>query len=496
MISGLPVEFQQGDPSFEINEIVSDSRKAGPRTLFAAFAGINNDSADGHDYLKDAYENGCRAFLVNHIPQEFADKEGVNIILAHNTRKAVAMLSRRFFDAPENQLKLIALTGTKGKTTISYMLKTIFEKAGKKIGLIGSNGVLYGDVFYTLPNTTPEAYVIHKILKDMVDAGVEYCLLEATSQGFMMRRTDSILFDVSIYTNISPDHISRTEHESFGHYFACKKRVFDQTNLCFVNRDTELFDEIVKDVPKELIKTYGIKHDCDYTAKDISLIREEDGISTVFTCKAPTWKREMRVCIPGLHNVENALGAICIADHYGIDPEYIAGGLLDSVSPEGRMERVEVPAPFTVFIDYAHNRLSMETMMSTVKLFYPKRILCVFGLDGDRAHVRRKDCGEILGRDADYTILSDTSPRTDDPDRILADVAENIECAGGAGKYEIIRDRHVSIPKILSMAEKGDIVLIVGTGDRLSMEVHGKITPINEREIINDYFVKKGIANE
>jgi len=138
----------------------------------------------------------------------------------------------------------------------------------------------------------------------------------------------------------------------------------------------------------------------------------------------------------------------------------------------------------------------METMMSTVKLFYPKRILCVFGLDGDRAHVRRKDCGEILGRDADYTILSDTSPRTDDPDRILADVAENIECAGGAGKYEIIRDRHVSIPKILSMAEKGDIVLIVGTGDRLSMEVHGKITPINEREIINDYFVKKGIANE
>jgi len=497
LIKRLPVDLAAGDVTIDINEIVSDSRKAGPGTLFAALPGANDKSIDGHNYLDDAYERGCRVFLISRLPRALAEKKDITILLARNTRHTVALLSKRFFGDPEERLKLIALTGTKGKTTISFMLKTIFEKAGKKVGVIGSNGVMYGDFVKHLPNTTPEAYVTHGFLKDMADSGVEYCILEATSQGFMMHRTDGMLFDVSIYTNISPDHISKTEHHSFDNYFSCKKRVFKQTRLCFVNRDTELFDEIVKDVPEELIKVYGIAKDdgpsLDYAAENIRLT---DKMSIEFLCAAPSWRREMRVDIPGSHNVENALGAICIADHYGISPEHMSEGLLDSVSPPGRMEHVDVPAPFAVFIDYAHNKLSMEAMMKTAKLFNPLRILCVFGLDGDRAHIRRSDCGEILGRDADYTILSDTSPRSDDPDKILADIALSIERGGGAGKYEIERDRHVSIPKILDMACAGDIVLIVGTGDRTEMEVHGALTPINERAIIEDYFSKKGLLDE
>jgi len=507
LIKNLPVELAGGDPYGDISDITSDSRKAGPGVLFTAFAPLNCDAADGHDFVCDAYERGCTHFLVERIPEGFEDKADVTVLLAQDTRKAVALLSRRFFDFPEDRLKLIGLVGTKGKTTISFMLKSIFEKAGKKIGLIGSNGVIYGDRSYHLPNTTPESYVIHSILKDMADAGVEYCVLEATSQGFMLHRTYGIVFDVSIFTNISPDHISKTEHESFEDYFECKRRVFSQTRLCYVNRDSDRYSEIVAGVPEDKIKTYG-KHKRDgsfcvpegtqkepsllcFTARDIRLTQSGGRPSEVFLCEAPGWTHEMRVNIPGLHNVENALGAICLADHYGIDPEHIESGLLESVSPEGRMELVDVPAPITVFIDYAHNKLSMETMMATAKLFEPNRILCVFGLDGDRAHVRRKDCGEILGRDADYTILSDTSPRTDDPDRILAEVASHIERAGGAGKYEIVRDRHVSIPKILDMAEEGDLVLIVGTGDRQEMVVQGKIIPINEREIIMDHFAGK-----
>jgi len=507
LIENLPVKLACGDPYREINEIMSDSRKAGAGTLFAAFAGRAKDDADGHDFIEDAYGRGCRAFLVNRLPEGYEEKEGASFLLADDTRKAAALLSRRFFGMPEDRLKLIALTGTKGKTTISFMLKTIFEKAGKKIGLIGSNGVIYGDKCVHLPNTTPEAYVIHGILKDMADAGMEYCVIEATSQGFMMHRTYGIVFDAALFTNISPDHISKTEHESFEHYFECKRRVFGQTRLCFVNRDADLFDRIIKDVPEGIIKTYGIKREgadgygracppLDYAAKDIRLTGDDGFPAEEFYIEAPDWEREMSVGIPGLHNVENALGAVCIADKYCISPEHMAEGLRDSISPEGRMERVEVPAPFTVFIDYAHNKLSMETMMATAKLFGPKRILCVFGLDGDRAHVRRKDCGEILGRDADYTILSDTSPRTDDPEKILSDIAENIDRGGGAGKYEILRDRHVSIPKILTMAEEGDIVLIVGTGDRLESETNGKLTPINEREIILRCFVGKDTGGE
>jgi len=245
LIKGLPVQLANGSADREINEIVSDSRKAGAKKLFAAFPCINSESADGHDFIPDAYERGCRVFLVDRVPQEFSDKGDATFLLSENTRHATALLSRRFFGTPEDRLKLIALTGTKGKTTMSFMLKDIFEKAGKSIGLIGSNGVIYKDVVKHLPNTTPEAYLIHSILNDMCDAGVEYCILEATSQGFMMHRTDGIVFDVSIYTNISPDHISKTEHKDFEHYFACKKRVFDQTRLCFVNRDADLYEDIV-----------------------------------------------------------------------------------------------------------------------------------------------------------------------------------------------------------------------------------------------------------
>jgi len=505
LIDGLPVEFVQGDAACEIKGIVYDSRKAAAGTLFAALPGANDKSLDGHDFLPDAYERGCRAFLVSHIPEGFADRDGVAILRADDARQALALLSRRFFGEPERRLKLIALTGTKGKTTISYMLKSIFEKAGKKVALIGSNGVIYPGFYKKLLNTTPESYVLHGFLKDMADAGVEYCFLEATSQGFMLHRTDGIIFDAALYTNISPDHISKTEHESFEHYFACKKRVFGQTRICFVNRDAELFDDIVKDVPRDLLGVYGFAGEdggrepsaphwpLDYMAKDIRLSRNGNRMSVEFLCEAPDWSHEMRIDIPGRFNAENALGAICIADRYGISPDDIAAGLRGAVSA-GRMEYVDVPASYTVLIDFAHNKLSMEAMMDTARSYNPKRILCVFGLEGDRSHIRRADSGEILGRDADYTILSDASPRTDDPDRILADVAAGIERGGGAGKYEIIRDRHISIPKILDMAGEGDLVLLVGKGNVLYEEVFGVLTPIDEREIVREYFAAKNMA--
>ncbi|MCL1894965.1 MAG: UDP-N-acetylmuramoyl-L-alanyl-D-glutamate--2,6-diaminopimelate ligase [Clostridiales bacterium] len=520
MAEGLPIELVRGDANTDVKEIVFDSRNAGAGTLFAALPGANDKSLDGHSFIPDAYGRGCRVFLVSSIPD--SGLSDASILLTENTRRALALLSQRFFGDPAGRLKFVALTGTKGKTTISYMLRSIFEKAGKKVALIGSNGVMYPGFYKKLLNTTPESWVLHGFLKDMADAGVEYCFLEATSQGFMMHRTDGIVFDAALYTNISPDHISKTEHDSFEHYFACKKSIFDQCKICYVNRDAELFDDIVSGVPGELIRTYGFSHaqggsaPCssvhdgsapgssvhggsapgsfvhggsapDYAAEDVSLTRNKNRMSVEFICAAPSWRRKMRIDIPGRFNAENALGAICIADHFGIDKEHIAAGLADA-SCAGRMEHVDVPAPYTVLIDFAHNRLSMEAMMDTAKSYGPRRILCVFGLEGDRAHLRRFDSGEILGRDADYTILSDASPRTDDPDRILADIAEGIERGGGAGKYEIIRDRHVSIPKILGMAGEGDLVLLVGKGNVLYEEVFGELTPIDEREIVKGYF--------
>ena len=499
LIEWLPIEVKTGDTDVDVSEITSDSRKARLGNLFAAYPGANEMSVSGHDYLDDAYERGCRVFLVRFIPAGFAKKSGVTILQTHNVRRKTALMSRKLLGYPEKRLTLIALTGTKGKTTISYMLRNIFEKAGKKVGIIGSNGIMYPGYNKLLPNTTPEPYVIHSYLKDMADAGVEYCFMETTSQGFLMHRTDGMIFDCAIFTNISPDHISETEHPSFENYFECKKRIFNQTDFCFVNRDTELFDEIIENLPEDMIQIYGLSHKdgglesgddefgLSYMARHVNLEREGNHLTVNFTCNAPHWHHKMVVGAPGKHNAENALGAICIADRYGISPDDIAAGLT-SLSVEGRMEYVDVPAPYTVIIDYAHNKLSMEALMSTAKAYDPKRILCVFGLDSGRAHVRRGDCGEILGRDADHIILSDTSPKKEDPMKIMADIAEGIERGGGAGKYEMIRDRKVSIPKILDMAEEGDIVLIVGQGNRTYQDIGGETVHLDEREIVKEYF--------
>jgi UDP-N-acetylmuramyl tripeptide synthase len=567
LIEGRDIRLVRGHWNVPVGGIVYDSRKAGPAALFCALPGANDKSLDGHDFCGDAYEKGCRLFLCRYEPEALADKDEVTICLTEDVRRALALLSARFFDYPARRVKFVALTGTKGKTTISYMLRSIFEDAGKKVGLIGSNGVMYPrdgqEPFYKkLLNTTPESYVLHGFLKDMADAGVEYVFLEATSQGFMMHRTDGIVFDAALFTNISPDHISKTEHEDFDEYFACKRQIFEQTEICYVNRSMELYGRVVDGVPTELIRTYGfagsgsrvgarddnggarddsggtrddsggarddsggarddnggvrddsggarddsggVRDDSggarddsggepqsmlDYSACNVRLAQHGTHISVEFDCIAPAWALPLRIDIPGRFNAENALGAVCIADHFGIAKEAIRSGLARTVVA-GRMEYVDVPAPYTVLIDFAHNRLSMEGMMETAKSYGPKRILCVFGLEGDRAHIRRFDSGEILGREADYTILSDASPRTDDPDQILTDIAAGIERAGGKGRYEILRSRYESIPKILDMAREGDIVLLVGKGNVLYEEVHGVNTPIDERQIVRDYFAQ------
>ena len=504
LIEQLPIKLIYGNPDAEIEALTSDSRKAGFGTLFAAFPGANDKAIDGHDFLTDAYERGSRVFLTRAdraagALDSFAGKKDITILGTHDTRQALALMSRRFFGYPEKRLKLIALTGTKGKTTISYMLKSIFEKAGKKAGIIGSNGVTYPGFNKTLPNTTPEAYDLHGFLKDMADSGVEYCFVEATSQGFMLHRTDGIEFDAALYTNISPDHISATEHPSFEHYFDCKKLIFSQTSLCYVNRDAELFKDMVAGTSTMELCYYGFSPDdggrmaagdgyeLRYTGSNIKLTKDQGRLSVGFCCEAPAWRHDFRLSLPGRFNADNALAAICLADHFGIDPSHIAAGL-EATSVAGRMEQLDVPAPYTVIIDYAHNKLSAAAMMETAKSYNPNRVLCVFGLDGGRAHIRRFDCGEILGREADYIILSDASPKDDDPDEIMADTIAGIERGGGAGKYEIIHDRFDSIPRILDMADEGDIVLLVGEGDRTHMTVRGIVSPIDERQIVREYF--------
>ncbi|MCL2654040.1 MAG: Mur ligase family protein, partial [Propionibacteriaceae bacterium] len=317
-------------------------------------------------------------------------------------------------------------------------------------------------------------------------AGVTTVIMEATSQGFMMHRTDGVQFNIGVFTNISHDHISPLEHPSFEHYFACKKRIFDQSDVVVVNRDAELFDQIVDGVTTPL-KTYGLSDGVDYHG-EIEAGNEADHTQR-FTCQAPDFTGEFEINLVGKFNVSNALCAIAVADLLGLPVAAMKAGVA-TAKAMGRLEVLDVPAPYTVLIDFAHNRLSMEAMIEGVQAYHPKHLLAVFGLEGDRSHERRFDCGEMLGRYMDYTILSDASPRMDNPDQILADIATGIERGGGAGKHETIRDRHISIPKILDMAQPGDVVLLVGKGAVTYEEVKGVNYPFDERDVVAQYFAK------
>ena len=481
------VEWQAvaGDASVPVRDIAYDSRKAAPGDVFVALPGRLHD---GHDHIGDALDQGVRTFVVERWTDGLPHT-GLVIAQVASTRHALAMMSRRYFGFPETRLTVVALTGTKGKTTTSYMLSAILTAAGTPVGLIGSNGVDYAGTHVKLPNTTPESYELNRIMAAMADAGVRVLVMEATSQGFEMHRTDGVHFDIGVFTNISPDHISATEHASFADYLAAKQRIFTQSGVVLVNRDAELFDDMVAGAGCPLI-TYGQHADADYRGHDLVPVRAGHHVSTTFWCHHGESDRKYAVALPGEFNVSDGLAALAVADRLGVSDADIVAGLAVARAP-GRMEELDVPAPYTVLIDFAHNGLSMQAAVDAVRAYEPARILAVFGLEGDRSRVRRFDCGEVLGREVDFTILADASPRFDDPDQILADIATGIERAGGTGKYAIIRDRHDAIPAILDMAGPGDIVLIIGKGAVPYEEVMGVNTPLDEHDIVREYFARK-----
>jgi UDP-N-acetylmuramoyl-L-alanyl-D-glutamate--2,6-diaminopimelate ligase len=257
----------------------------------------------------------------------------------------------------------------------------------------------------------------------------------------------------------------------------------------FINCDADCYERIIAGVNIPL-HTFGSSAECEYRAEGIKTTLNARRMGVEFECVTPTEKYPVHLSIPGSFNASNGLAAAGIADFFGIEPRFVQKGLHE-FSVKGRMEYLDTPTDYTVLIDFAHNLLSIESMMATAHEYHPNRILSVFGLEGDRAHIRRFDCGRVLGRDADYVILSDASPRRDNPEQILADIATGIEEGGGAGKYEIIRDRYISIPKILDMAVPGDLVLLVGKGDVPYEEVMGEKIPFDEREVVAEYFANK-----
>ena len=477
LLNGIPCTVA-GSTDIIIRDIVYDTRKEMQSdTVFVCIEGF---VFDGHEYAKAAYDKGVRVFACR---EEVDLPEDATVIYTEDTRKFLALASANLFGKPAEKLFTVAVTGTKGKTSTSFILKSILDAAGIPAGVIGSTGVYYGDHFETTANTTPESYLLHKLYRQMLDAGCKAVIIEAASQGFKLHRTYGIKFDAGIFTNISPDHIGKNEHADFEEYLACKKQIFDQCKVCYVNEDDGHFREIVEGASCP-VKTFSLDKNTFYTAKDPVFTMENHRLKTAFTAVCGEDSFDVELGIPGYFSLYNALGAIAVAKELGISSEAMQKGLLD-VRVRGRMEIVPIDRPYTVIIDAAHEEFSCRSLFETIKRYSPNRIISVFGCGGNRSKLRRYGMGSAIGENSDLSIITSDNSRLEKTEDIIEDILVGMKPSGG--KYEIIIDRREAIKKALSVAGEGDCILLIGKGHETYEDIGGVKRPFDEKQIVLDY---------
>ena len=480
LLERLEYTCLQGNVQQEITTIVYDSRKAEEGSLFICIRGA---VADGHKFVPDVVKKGAKALVVEEPVEVPGD---VTVILVKDSRYAMAFISAAYYGYPAEQLKTIGITGTKGKTTTTYMVKSILENAGYKVGLIGTIEAIIGDKVIPAANTTPESMVIQQYFREMADAGCDCVVMEVSSQGLMLHRTQGFVFDYGIFTNIEPDHIGPNEHRDFEHYLSCKALLLQQCRVGIVNRDDEHFEKIVKDHTCRL-ETYGFSREADLRAEDAKLVGGKGYLGISYHVKG-LMDFPVEIDIPGKFSIYNSLTAIAICRHFKVSEENIIKAL-KVAKVKGRIEMVRVSDEFTLMIDYAHNAMALESLLTTLREYNPHRLVCLFGCGGNRSKLRRYEMGEVSGRLADLTIITSDNPRNEEPQAIIDDI--KVGMAKTDGKYVEIIDRKEAIAYAIHHGEPGDIVILAGQGHEDYQEIKGKKYPMDERILIADILAGK-----
>lgn len=474
ILNGIDCNIFGNIENISIEDIVYDSRKAMPDTLFICIKGFRTD---GHTYVKDVYEKGVRAFAVC---DDVNLPEDAIVIKTDDTRKFLALASANFFEHPSEKLNTIAITGTKGKTSISFMLKSVYEAAGHKVGVIGSTGIYIGDSFYDSANSTPESYLLHKFYREMLNNGCDTAIIEATSQGFKLDRTYGLKFNTGIFSNLSPDHIGENEHKDFDEYLYCKKMIFNQCEKVVVNADSEHYEMIVDGARCPVITVSSDKNS-DYVFNSPLFSINENGLNTTFVCNEGIESNDIKINTPGYFSLYNATLAIAASRCDGIPYDSIKEGL-SKAFVKGRMEIVPTNTDYTVIIDFAHNEFSCKTLFETIKLYNPSRIISVFGCGGNRSKLRRYAMGEVIGANSDLSIITSDNSRFEKVEDIIDDILIGMHKTNG--KYVILPKRRDAIKEALRTASKGDIVLLIGKGHEMYEEIEGVQHPFDEREVV------------
>lgn len=475
LLEHLEYEVVQGNEEIEVTELINDSRKASEGSVFVCISGA---VSDGHIYAKEVVEKGAKALITEkdvEVPAEAA------VIRVKDTRYALALMSAAYFGYPADKLKIIGITGTKGKTTTTYMVKSILEGVGHKVGLIGTIEAVIGDKSIPANNTTPESYTIHQYFSEMVEAGCDSVVMEVSSQGLMLHRTAGIPFEIGIFTNLGEDHIGPNEHKDFEDYKRCKGILFTQCKLGIANLDDPWYRDVFQNASCQ-VETFGMSEEADLRATDIKHITRPGYLGVCYHVNG-LMDFDVEIDIPGDFSVYNSLTAIAVCRHFNVPAENIQKAL-KVAKVRGRIEMVKVSDEFTMMIDYAHNAMSLESLLHTLQDYHPERIVTIFGCGGDRSRTRRFEMGEVSGRMSDFTIITSDNPRFEEPQAIIDDIITGMKKTDG--EYIAVCDRKEAIRYAIEHGRPGDVIVLAGKGHETYQEIKGVKYDMDDRNLIKE----------
>ncbi|MDM0446343.1 UDP-N-acetylmuramoyl-L-alanyl-D-glutamate--2,6-diaminopimelate ligase [Clostridium perfringens] len=474
LLKGLDYEVIKGNEESKVQNIRYDNRKIEQGDAFVCVKGFK---VDGHSFIGDAIKKGAKTLIVQ---EDVSVQEDITIIKVRDTRKALAIMSSNYFGNPKDKLKIIGITGTNGKTTSAFIIKSILEKAGFMTGLIGTIANYIGNKKVDAVRTTPESYELHELFKNMVDAGVEYCVMEVSSHSLELDRVYGVQFEEGIFTNLTRDHLDF--HKTFENYYNAKFKLFERSNHSIINLDDPYGVNIVKDIEERGVKTkvstFSIEKESDFKAFEIK--SHSNGSEFKVNLEKV---EEFSINIPGEYNIYNSLGCIICAYNLNIPMNKIKEGLSDVVIP-GRCELVakEKNLPYSIIIDYAHTPDGLENILSTVKAFTRNRMISVFGCGGDRDKVKRPQMGKIGCELSDIAIITSDNPRSEEPMDIINDIVKSLNY----DNFVIEVNRKEAIRKAMNMALEGDVIVIAGKGHETYQILKDETIHFDEREVVYD----------
>lgn len=476
ILNGISYTIVQGNDELEIKKINYDSRKVEKDDVFVCVKGY---ATDGHKYIDKAIEAGASVIVIEDESVVISNSE-VSVIKVNDSRKALALMGANYYGRPSEKMKVIGITGTNGKTTSAFMIKDILEAYGKKVGLIGTIANYIGNEKIHTERTTPESLELQELFGQMVEKGVEYCVMEVSSHSLELDRVYGTKFEMGIFTNLTRDHLDF--HKTFENYYAAKFKLFERCGIRIINIDDTYGKRVVEDLNKlnaDNVYTVSLKENSDFKAFD-EVMGNRD---IKFKLNIDGNEEEIILGIPGEYNIYNSLGAIVSCLKLGVNIESIKNGLLNIVVP-GRCERAarEYNLPYDIIIDYAHTPDGLENILNTARAFTKNNLIAVFGCGGDRDKVKRPQMGKIGSDLADKAIITSDNPRTEEPMSIIKDIEEGIE----KDNYIVIENRKDAIKEAMNMADYGDVIVIAGKGHETYQILKDKTIHFDEREVIKE----------